>query len=61
MSASGAVDSCLILSRLKSITLKLVFTASLLDAHHEKGNMVNKPARLLVVSLGKTLSGNLLS
>ena len=32
-SASGAVDSGLIPSRIKPMTLKLVFTASLLDAH----------------------------
>ena len=33
-SASGAVDSGLILSRVKTMTLKLVFTASLLYAQH---------------------------
>ena len=33
-SASGAVDLGLISSRVKPMTLKLVFTASLLDAHH---------------------------
>ena len=33
-SASGAVDLGLIPSRVKPMTLKLVFTASLLDAQH---------------------------
>ena len=33
-SASGAVDSGLIPSRVKPMTLKLVFTATLLDAQH---------------------------
>ena len=33
-SASGAVDSGLITSRVKPMTLKLVFRASLLDAQH---------------------------
>ena len=33
-SASGAGDSGLIPSRVKPMTLKLVFTASLLDDHH---------------------------
>ena len=33
-SASGAVDSGLISSQVKPITLKLAFTASLLDAQH---------------------------
>ena len=33
-SASGDVDSGFIPSRVKPITLKLVFTASLLDAQH---------------------------
>ena len=32
--ASGDVDSGLISSRIKPMTLKLVFTASLLDAQH---------------------------
>ena len=34
VSASAAVDLGLIPSRVKPITLKLVFTAPLLDAHH---------------------------
>ena len=33
-SGSGAVDSSLIFSQVKPMTLKLVFTASLLDAQH---------------------------
>ena len=47
-SALGAVDLGLIPSRVKPMTSKLVLTASLLDA---------KPAGLLVVPLGKALSG----
>ena len=39
------------------MTLKLVFTASLLDAQHERDSVENKPASLLVVPLGKALSG----
>ena len=54
--ASGAVDLNLIPSRIKPMTLKLVFTASLLDAQH-RTSVKNKPASLLVVSLGKALSG----
>ena len=34
VTASGAVDPGLIPSRVKPITLKLIFTASLLDAQH---------------------------
>ena len=37
---------------------KGIFTASLLGAQHKKGDSVeNKPASLLVVSLGKALNG----
>ena len=36
-------------------TLKIVFTASLHDAWHFKKVVENKPASLLVVSLGKAL------
>ena len=50
-----AVDSGLIPSRVKPMTLKLVFTASLLDAPYEKDSVENKPASLLV-PLGKALS-----
>ena len=56
-SVSLAVDSGLIPSRVKPVTLKLVFTASLLDAQHYTNSMKNKPASLLVVALGKALSG----
>ena len=36
----------------------MVFTASMLGAQHKKGDSLeNKPASLLVVSLGKTLNG----
>ena len=38
-------------------TLKMVFTASLLGAQHLVEVVENKPARSLVVSLGKTLNG----
>ena len=38
-------------------TLKMVFTASLLDAQHIRDSVENKPASLLVVSLGKALNG----
>ena len=36
---------------------KMVFTASLLGAQHNRDSVENKPASLLVVSLGKTLKG----
>ena len=39
------------------MTLKLVFTASLLDAQHYRDSEENKPASLLVVPPGKALSG----
>ena len=56
-SASRAVDLGLILSRVKPMTLKLVFTASLLDVQHLRDSVENKPASLVVVPLGKALSG----
>ena len=37
--------------------LKLVFTASLLDVQHLSDSAENKPASLLVVSLGKAING----
>ena len=55
-SASGAVDSGLISSPVKPTTLKLVFTASLLDAQHQRDRVENKPASLLIVPFGKALS-----
>ena len=55
VSASGAVDSGLILSRVKRMTLKLLFTAFLLDAQYERDSVENKPASLLVVPLGEEL------
>ena len=55
-SASGAVDSRLIPSRVKPMTLKLVFTASLLDGQ-QRDSVKNKPASSLVVPLGKALGG----
>ena len=39
------------------MTLKLVFTPSLLDVQHKSAIVENKPARFLVVPLGKALSG----
>ena len=47
-SASGAVDLGLIPSRVKPLTLKLVVTASLLDAQHSRDSMENKPASYLL-------------
>ena len=55
--ASVAVDLGLIPSQVKPMTLKLVFTAPLLNAQHEKDSVENKPASLLVVPLGKALGG----
>ena len=39
------------------MALKLVFTASLRDAQQYRDSVENKPASLLVVPLGKALSG----
>ena len=57
MSISGAVDLGLIPSPVKPMTLILVFTAFLLDVQHLRDSVENKPASLLVVPLGKALSG----
>ena len=54
--ASRAVNSGLISSRVKPMTLKLVFTAFLLDVQHQRNGMENKHASLLVVPLGKAFS-----
>ena len=43
-SASGAVDLDLISNRVKPMTVKLIFTASLLNAQHERDSVENKPA-----------------
>ena len=58
MSASQSVDLGFI-SQVESYqkTLKMVFTASLLGAQQNRDSVENKPASLLVVSLGKTLNG----
>ena len=56
-SGSRVVDSGLIPSLVKPMTLKLVFTASLQYAQHQRDSVENKPASLLVVPLGKALSG----
>ena len=55
-SLPGAVDLGSIPNRVKPMTLKSAFTASLLDAQHLKDSVENKPASLLVVPFGKTLS-----
>ena len=39
------------------MTLKLIFTASLLDAQHQRDSVDNKPASLLAMPLGKALNG----
>ena len=54
---SGAADTGLILSRVKPKPVQLVFTASLLDAQHLRDSVENTQASLLVVPLGKALSG----
>ena len=54
---SRAVDSGLISSQVKSVTLILVFTASMLDDQHYRDSVENKPESLLVVPLGKAFSG----
>ena len=56
-SASGDVHLGLIPSRVKPMTLKLLFTAFLLDAQHYRDSVENKAAISLVVALGKALSG----
>ena len=53
----GVVDSSLIPNPVKSMTLKLVFTASLLDAQHNRDSVENKSASLLVVRLEKKIIG----
>ena len=55
-SASGAVAYRLIRSRVKSMTIKVGFTASLLDAQLSSDNVENKGASLLAVPLGKAHS-----
>ena len=56
-SASRVVDSGFILRGVKPMTVKLLFTASLFVAQHYGDSVDNKPASLLFVPLGKTLSG----
>ena len=56
-STLGALDSDLIASRVKPMTLTLVFTASLLDAQRYRESVKNKLASLLVVVLRKALRG----
>ena len=54
---SRAVNLGLFPSRVKLMTLKLVFTAFLLDAQHQRDIVNIKPVSLLVVPLGKALGG----
>ena len=61
VSASEAVSLDLIPSRVQPMALKMVFTAFLFDAQHKRYNVENKQASLLVVPLGKALSGILSS
>ena len=56
-SASGAADSGLIPSRVKPMTLKLVFTTSLLDVQHYRDSVENKPASFTCCAGGKAFSG----
>ena len=51
----GATDSGLIMRRVKPMTLKMVFVASLLDVQ-QSDSVENKSASLLLVPLGKALS-----
>ena len=44
-------------SHVKPVTVKMVFTASLHDAQHVEDSVENKPESLLVVPLGKALTG----
>ena len=48
-SVSGAVESGLIPSRVKPMTLELVCSAFLLYAQHYRNSVENKPASLLIV------------
>ena len=50
-SASGAVDSGLIPSRVKPMTVRVVFSAYVLDAQRQRSSVKNKSASLLVVPL----------
>ena len=56
-SSSETVGSGLVLSRVKPMTLKLVFTAFLFDAQHYRDSVENKLTSSFVVSLAKALSG----
>ena len=55
-SASGAVDSGLIPSRVIPVTLKLAFTAFLLDVQHYRDSVENKTVSLLA-PLRRALGG----
>ena len=47
-SASGAVEFDLIPSRVKPMTIKLLFTAFLFETQHERKCAINMPANLFV-------------
>ena len=53
--AYGVEYMGLIPNRVKLMTVKLVFTAYLLDVQHQRDSEENKLASLFVVPLGKTL------
>ena len=55
--AFGTANSGLIPSRVKPMTRKLVFTASLLNVRYQRDSVENKPASLFVVPLGRALNG----
>ena len=55
-SASGTVDSGVILNLVRSMTVKLIFIAFVLDGQCGMARVENKPESLLVVLLGKDLS-----
>ena len=56
-SVSLAVDLGLIPSRVKSMTLKLVFTASLLDVQHYRDSVESRAASFTFCAGGKAFSG----
>ena len=57
-SASGDVDVVLITSRVKPITLKLVFTASLFDALHKKGQSGKQTGKFTYCVVAKSTMRN---
>ena len=57
-SAFRSVDLGSILLSSRTKHLKMVFTASLLDAWHERNSMGKKPASARVVAKGKALQNS---